>query len=410
MSNCLRRLSSVFVAVLAAAMLVACGGSSRTQPPVKHVFVIMLQSKNYSTTFAADSKAPYLSQTLASQGALLRQYYGTAHISTGNYIALFSGQSVNADTAQGCGIYSDMVMSGMTGDGQAIGTGCVYPAQIKTLPDQLAAANLSWKGYMEDLGKDPTRARATCGNPTLNQRDRTQSSRKPSTALPSGDMYAARHNPFIFFHSIVDSPGCDANVGNLERLEDDLKSIDTTANFTWITPGMCHGGHDTPCVNGEPGGLVSADAFLQKWVPMIMASPAYKRDGLLVITFDQSSGSGSLAPDGTVLTYVFPGDSCCNQQPGPNVTFPITQSFPKGLTGYPYDYEVIIPRAGGGRIGAVLLSPFIKPGTVSDTPYNHYSMLRTLQDIFSVGGYLGYAGQAGLASIGSDVFNAYSSP
>ena len=58
---------------------------------------------------------------------------------------------------------------------------------------------------------------------------------------------------------------------------------------------------------------------------------------------------------------------------------------------------------GGGRIGAVLRSPFIKPGTVSYVPYNHYSMLRSIEDIFGLA-HLGYAGQAGLASFGGDVY------
>lgn len=405
MLNRSRRLLGALAAALAAVLLGACNDDASEPQPIRHVFVIMLQSKSFTSTFAADSKAPYLSKTLVGEGALLRQYYGTAHISTPNYIALLSGQSVTLDTAWGCGVYSDMVMSGIADLGQAIGTGCVYPASIKTLPDQLKAVNLSWKGYMEDLGNDPTRARATCGYPTLNARDRTQSSRAPSLALPGGDMYAVRHNPFVYFHSIIDSPDCDTQVVNLNQLENDLKAIDTTANFTWITPGMCHGGHDTPCVNGEPGGLASADAFLQKWVPLIMASPAFKRDGLLVITFDQGAPTSSFSADGKTQTYVFAGEACCNQQPGPNVVFPITQRFAKELTRLPYDIDTVTQRHGGGRVGAVMLSPFIKPGTVSDTPYNHYALLRTLEDLFAVGGYLGYAGQEGLKAIGNDVFN-----
>jgi hypothetical protein len=61
---------------------------------------------------------------------------------------------------------------------------------------------------------------------------------------------------------------------------------------------------------------------------------------------------------------------------------------------------------GGGRTGAVLLSRFIKPGTVSKVPYNHYSLLRSVEDVFGLP-HLGYAGRAGLASFGRDVFTAY---
>jgi hypothetical protein len=62
------------------------------------------------------------------------------------------------------------------------------------------------------------------------------------------------------------------------------------------------------------------------------------------------------------------------------------------------------PGPGGGKIGAVLVSPFIKPGTVDKTPYNHYSFLRTTEDLFGVP-HLGYAGVDGLVPIGDKVFN-----
>jgi hypothetical protein len=58
---------------------------------------------------------------------------------------------------------------------------------------------------------------------------------------------------------------------------------------------------------------------------------------------------------------------------------------------------------GGGRVGAVLLSPFIKPGTVSNVGYNHYSLLRSIEDIFSLD-HLGYAGRKGVTAFGRDVF------
>jgi hypothetical protein len=124
-------------------------------------------------------------------------------------------------------------------------------------------------------------------------------------------------------------------------------------------------------MNGEPGSLESADAFLRQWVPMITSSPAFRADGLLIITFDEAQTTDATA--------------CCNEQKGPNTPTP-------GING-----------PGGGRIGAVLLSRFIKPGTVSTTPYNHYSMLRSIEDIFALA-HLGYAGQRGLTPFGKDVF------
>ena len=69
---------------------------------------------------------------------------------------------------------------------------------------------------------------------------------------------------------------------------------------------------------------------------------------------------------------------------------------------------------GGGDTGSVLISQYIKPGTVSTTFYNHYSWLRTMEDLFDVApaspgldgeGHIGYAAQPGLAPFGPDVFN-----
>jgi hypothetical protein len=251
----------------------------------------------------------------------------------------------------------------MGADGQAIGSGCVYPASIKTVADQLSATGRSWGGYMEDMGNSATDP-ATCRHPAVNSRDATQSARK-------GDQYAMRHNPFVYFHSIIDSPSCAANDVPLDRLPALLAS-DQVPSYVFITPNLCHDGHDTPCVDGEPGGLVSADAFLRQWVPMIQASRAFRDGGLLVVTFDEASITGDAS-------------SCCvDEAPNtPNAGGPT-------------------PGRGGGRTGAVLLSPYIAPGTRNDTPYNHYSLLRSVEDVFGLPG-LGLAAKA--KGFGDDVYD-----
>jgi hypothetical protein len=84
----------------------------------------------------------------------------------------------------------------------------------------------------------------------------------PTEVARPGDQYATKHNPFVYFHSIIDSPGCNKNVVPLDGLAADLATVKKTPNFVYITPNLCHDGHDQPCVDGEPGGLVSADQFL----------------------------------------------------------------------------------------------------------------------------------------------------
>jgi hypothetical protein len=56
-----------------------------------------------------------------------------------------------------------------------------------------------------------------------------------------------------------------------------------------------------------------------------------------------------------------------------------------------------------GRIGAVLLSPLIRPGTVSTVRYNHYSLLRTIEDIFGLP-HLGDAAMPQVRSFGANIF------
>jgi phosphatidylinositol-3-phosphatase len=389
--NTLRALAGIGLAAMAAA------GPASVAParadfdsPIRHVFVIVLENEGFNTTFGPNSKAPYLSKTLTSRGVLLQNYYGTGHASLDNYIAMISGQAATPDTRNDCQTYKEFAMTGVTPDGQAIGQGCIYPASIKTIADQLTAAGKTWRAYMGDMGNDPNRESATCGHPVVGATDFTQTAEKPSTAVPLGDSYATRHNPFMYFHSIIDSPACQTGVVNLNKLTQDLQSAATTPNLVFITPSLCDDGHDSPCADGRPGGLVSADAFLQTWVPIITSSPAFRRDGLLIINFDEGGYSLAVSSSGGI-TITFQGQACCNEQPGPNLgTFPQSSTIPGSV------YTLVTNSYGGDQTGAVLLSPFLKPGTVSNTFFNHYSLVKTIEDIFDIREHLGYAGQQGL--------------
>ncbi|HMD42819.1 MAG TPA: alkaline phosphatase family protein, partial [Candidatus Acidoferrum sp.] len=179
---------------------------------------------------------------------LLSQYYGTGHASLDNYIAMISGQAATPQTRSDCQTYADFVLTGVTADGQAIGSGCIYPTSIRTLPDQLDSIGKTWRAYMGDMGNDPSRESANCGHPALNTTDHTQIAEAPSVAVPLGDQYATRHDPFMYFHSIIDSPSCNTDVVNPNQLTQDLQSLPSTPDFVFITPNLCDDGHDSPCV------------------------------------------------------------------------------------------------------------------------------------------------------------------
>jgi len=111
---------------------------------VRHVFVINLENKGFATTFGPSSPATYLNHTLRPAGALLTQYYGVAHNSLPNYLAQISGQAPNPQTQADCQVYSDFIAAGpVVAPQQVVGNGCVYPATVKTLPDQLTAKGLA---------------------------------------------------------------------------------------------------------------------------------------------------------------------------------------------------------------------------------------------------------------------------
>lgn len=377
---------SLFVLMLLATLFAGCGdsggvdtagaGGSPTTPKgaPRHVFILVLENKSYADTFGAGatSGAPYLSSELPKLGVLLTQYHGTGHVSLDNYITMVGGQSPNFMTSSDCMIYQDW-QGTTTPDaiGQVTGFGCVYPAAIKTVANQLQDAGFSWKGYMQDMGNDASRdGRKACSHPAINSQDGTQTA-------SATDQYATRHNPFMYYHAIIDDDAnCQAHVVELAQLETDLKSAATTPNYSFITPDLCADGHDATCADTSVnGGLKGIDDFLKKWVPLITSSDAFKQDGLLLITFDEANVSQNAVD----------AEACCAEPTGPNTVMP-------GITG-----------GGGGRIGGVVISPFTTPGTVSTVPYNHYSMLRSVEDMFGLK-HLGYAGQSGLVPFGKDVY------
>jgi hypothetical protein len=366
--------------------------------------LIILENQAEDNTFGSKMPVPYLSQNVAAQGALVENYYATSHNSLGNYISLFSGQSVTLLNQEDCPTYTQILNGVADSYGQIDGAGCVYPSSVMTFADQMGSAKYSIKGYMEDMGNDTTREAATCGQtqPTATTGvygtgDLTQEAQAANAVKPQ-DQYAMRHNPWPYFMSVVGSGACNSEVRPLNQstLPVDLQSISTTPNFTWITPNLCDDGHDVPCTApGDADNTTSTydneNAFLTQWVPVITRSPAFQQDGLLIITFDESDPAKNSAV-GTDTTM--DATSCCQEklEVDPNTSTP---GDPPG--------DSYTDGSGGGRTGMVLVSPFIAPGTVTATEYNHYNTLHTLEDEFGLT-HLGFAGYPDTSAFGTDIF------
>src|ERR1700692_1746312 len=111
----------------------------------QHVFIIVLENESYDETFGPQSKAPYLSKCLTKRGQLLTNYYAIGHFSLDNYIAMISGQSPNPDTQLDCSVFNEfaLIKPGLDANGQAVGHGCVYPADVSTIANQLDGGQLN---------------------------------------------------------------------------------------------------------------------------------------------------------------------------------------------------------------------------------------------------------------------------
>jgi hypothetical protein len=350
----------------------AAGAPAKKLPPLKHVFVIMLSDQPFASVFGPSSAAPYLSQTLERKGELLVRYDAVAHEELANEVALLSGQGPTAETAANCPNYMEIAPASAGAEEQVLGNGCVYPASTQTLAGQLLAKSLTWRAYVQGIDEAGTQGGA-CAHPILGQADPT------AVQSASTGAYATFRNPFVYFDSVLDSPDCAADDVGLDGLKADLADAKRTPSFSYIVPDRCDDGNPTPCTPGAPSGLAPANTFLKQVVPEITGSKAYRESGLLVITVDEAPSSGEFADS----------SSCCGQ--------PLFGNVPsKSLAG--------VPR-GGGAVGALLLSPYVKRGTTSPEPYSHFSLLRTIEDLFSLK-HLGYAGSSAVKSLEPALFTA----
>ena len=285
-------------ALLAALMLVAVVGhfpvgrvapaaATGSVPSFDHIFVIMLENEDFSDIIG-NPDLPYIN-SLAASGASLQKYYAVAHPSLPNYLALTGGSTFGLD--QDCDSPS-----------------CYVGAASNIAADRIEPSGRTWKAYMESMP-------VAC--------DQTNT-----------DLYAVRHNPFLYYDDIRTVPSeCNKDVP-YTQLATDLQSAATTPNFGWITPNLCDDAHDCPAT--------SADTWLQANVPAILSSPAFTtQHSLLAVTFDEDDHDGSCPTAGETSPP-------CNQIP------------------------------------TILVGSGIAPGTVSKTQYDDYSLLKTIETSWSL--------------------------
>lgn len=334
-------------------------------PPteIKHVFVVMLGETSYEETFGATSTAPYLSKELPAQGELLPNYYSVAKGDLANQLAVITGQGPTPETTVNCPNYADVVPATVLPEGQVQGNGCVYPATVPSLPSALAEKKLTWRAYVEDIGNGVAAGQpATCRHPALATPD-------PSQVPVPGDNYVTWRNPFVYLHSVIDSPECAKTDAGLDQLLPDLrkKVNKQTPSLFYIVPNACHSGAEAPCEPGRLAGAAGVEETLRTIVPKILKSPAYADHGLLLITSSQARQVSA------VPGFVPDTGSCCFHPAFPNL--PPEAPPAESAAG------AVQPTGGGGKVGLLLISQLIEAGSVEEGGYyNHYSLLKTIEE------------------------------
>jgi hypothetical protein len=229
-----------------------------------------MENEEY-TDIIGNPSAPYVN-SLAAGGASATQYYAVSHPSLPNYLALTGGSTFGIST--NC----------------TPGPAC---AAGKSVVEEMAAAGIGWRAYMEDM---------------------------PSPcAQADGGQYAVRHDPFVYYANIV--AGSCGNVVPGSQLPGDI-AAGALPGFTWLTPNLCNDMHDCSVSVG--------DTYLSGIVPKLL---------------------GTLGPDGALFLV-----------------------WDEGLSN----------AHSGGRVTMVAAGSGVKKGYRSSIPYDHYSLLRTIEDAWSL--------------------------
>jgi len=370
-------------------------------PEIKHAWLIVLGENGYESTYGAAATAPYLTRTLPQKGLLIPNYYGVTAGVLANEVALLSGQGPTLETAADCPNYTPIAPATVAATAEQVeGAGCAYPKTVASLPTQLQEEELGWRAYVEDME----------GGGAIGQPWRC---RKPTVGVPDplpgpGDQYANWRNPVVYFDAIAEGTDCEKHDVGFEVLTKDLKAKKKTPALSLIFPDACHAGGEAACEPGAPTGARGAAQLLKTLVPAIMHSPAYEEGGGLIMITSAEAPQAGPRPDPS---------ACCLAPTYPNlppVGSPATTTTPPptsttepeaGTTPTRYTEESVLAGGGGGKVGLLLISPLVEPGTVEELEYaNHFTLLKTLEQMFGVEP-LGYAAEAAVPTLSAELFH-----
>jgi phosphatidylinositol-3-phosphatase len=346
------RIGAVLLVVVALAAIVVAAafakGPAKKQGPkanghaLNHIFLIMLENHSQSSVID-DANAPFIT-SLAHKYAMAANYFGVTHPSEPNYVATISGSNWGVNDDQSTNTYDHL-----------------------NIVDQLEQHHLTWAAYMESMPSAGFTGAQFPANAAL---------------------YVNKHNPFVLFDDIKSSPNRLAQIKPYSDFAADMKAKQIP-NFVWISPNQCHdmhggvstavaadGSDGTPCPFGSTKDDANdaalkqkADAFVKGAVDAITSTTDWKtgRTAIFIVT-DENDFTGEASTDGWESA-----EGCCDS---PN----LGKGTPfLGSNGQPDGHVWGGGIYGGGKIPAIVMTAKGKPGFTSQTPYNHYSFLSTVE-------------------------------
>jgi phosphatidylinositol-3-phosphatase len=331
----LRHIAAGAVAVAGLAWLAIPGVSSASSsgsdsgiPHYQHIVEIMMENTSYSTIIG-NSLAPNIN-ALANKYGLASDYFGVTHPSEPNYVANVGGSFFGIQDDNQFYCTPELAST----DPNCAGTTVDHTVSDPNVATQLADAGKTWKGYFQNLPPIPSSGVVMTG-PNANG---PYSFKWPSN---TDALYASKHNPFVNF------TGTQSDLANMvsdTQLAVDLATGDLP-NFSYVVPDQCHDMHGIAACGDENELISTGDAYVGQLVAMITHSETWEhgRDAI-VITWDEDDFSDQGQP----------GTGCCGADPG------------------------------GGHVVTIVITNFSHHHVVDNTPYNHYSLLLSLEQAFGL--------------------------
>jgi hypothetical protein len=248
------------------------------------VFVIAMENHNLTQPnptsnpqqILGNPAAPYLNSLITPGNPNAAQVsYATRYLNSGVGVHPSEPNYVWAEAGSDFGVHTDADPLDANGN--------TFYDRSNHLTGQFTAAGISWKNYQEDvqLSTSPTNSASGTTGPVNPFYGTTQFN------------YAVKHNPMAFFADTAVE-----NVFPLSQLFLDL-SGSTVGKYNWITPNQFDDAHSAlnggftylgTHFTGDQAAIAQGDNFLSQIIPQIMASPAYKDNGAIIIWWDETEG------------------------------------------------------------------------------------------------------------------------